>query len=373
MDAASLTRLRRRCYPCPRREKKRWRFTQRGRTFPSARRRAAAARAKARWSRSRATATSAASWSRRARRAINARRATSSACGRTKSTGRGTAPTRRRSSPKRTRRGSSATAPAPAPSPCSTTASTRKSAIPGRTVTSTTTPRRWRRNINSMRLRCALFLLLTLGGAAAADAQEPMRIRYGVTASIAHRPVVVGRDAGIFKKHGFDVEAIHIRGGALITATIMSGSVQFSGAGAESVVAARIEGGGVAMLARPVDQDAVYLVARPEIKSAAELKGKTTAVTRLGSATHFYLRAALNQVGLDEKDLTILQLGAGGEIAAAMLGGRVTAAALTIHNAYPFMQMGWRILADLAKSDFVYPSSCVASSRALIKSKGPMV
>ena len=223
-----------------------------------------------------------------------------------------------------------------------------------------------------MRIRFAIFLLLTLG-LAAAHAQEPIHIRYGVTASIGHLPVVVGRDAGIFKKHGFDVEVIHIRGGALITATIMSGSVQFSGAGAESVVAARIEGGDVVLLACPVDQDAVYLVARPEIKSVADLKGKTAAVTRLGSTTHFYLRAALGQVGLDEKDLAILQLGAGGEIAAAMLGGRVTAAALTIHNAFPFLQMGWPVLADLSKTDFVYPSSCVASSRALIKSSGPMV
>src|SRR4051812_31739132 len=90
---------------------------------------------------------------------------------------------------------------------------------------------------------------LFLSGAAAAHAQEPARIRYGVTASIAHLPVVIGRDAGIFKKYGFDVEVIHIRGGALITTTIMSGSVQFSGAGAESVVAARIEGGDVVMLA----------------------------------------------------------------------------------------------------------------------------
>lgn len=217
------------------------------------------------------------------------------------------------------------------------------------------------------------LLALLLFAAAAAHAQEPTRIRYGVTASIAHLPVVVGRDAGLFKKYGFDTEVIHIRGGALITTMIMSGSVQFSGAGAESVVAARIEGGDVTMLACPVDQDAVYLIARPEIKSAADLKGKSAAVTRLGSTTHFYLRAALNRIGVDEKDLTILQLGAGGEIAAAMLGGRVMASALTFHNAYPFIQMGWPVLADLSKSDFIYPSSCVASSRALVKSSGPMV
>src|SRR2546427_13165318 len=97
-----------------------------------------------------------------------------------------------------------------------------------------------------------------------AHSQEPARVRYGVTASVAHLPVVVADEAGLFRKYGFDVEVIHIRGGALITMTIMSGSVQFSGAGAESVVAARIEGGDVVVLACPGDTDAVYLMGRPE-------------------------------------------------------------------------------------------------------------
>ncbi|MGH7769719.1 MAG: ABC transporter substrate-binding protein [Candidatus Binatia bacterium] len=204
--------------------------------------------------------------------------------------------------------------------------------------------------------------------------QETAKIRYGVTASVSHLPVVLAKEAGLFRKNGFDAEVIHVRGGALITMTIMSGSVQFSGAGAESVVSARIEGGDVVLLACPVDKDAVYLVARPEIKTAVDLKGKTSAVTRLGSTTHFYLRAVLRQIGLDpEKDMTILQLGAGGEIAAAMVAGRVTAAALTFHNAYPFMQMGWPILTDLSKTDFVYPPSCVASSRAFVRNNPALV
>lgn len=223
------------------------------------------------------------------------------------------------------------------------------------------------------RLQTAALAALVFGPCAPARGQEPARIRYGVTASVAHLPVLVARDAGLFKKYGIDAEVIHVRGGALITTTIMSGSVQFSGAGAESVVAARVEGGDVVMLACPVDQDAVYLIARPEIKSAADLKGKGAAVTRLGSTTHFYLRSGLAQIGLDEKDLTILQLGAGGEIAAALMGGRIAAATMTFHNAYPFMQMGWPVLADLSKGDFVYPSSCVASSRALVKSSPALV
>jgi ABC-type nitrate/sulfonate/bicarbonate transport system substrate-binding protein len=207
-----------------------------------------------------------------------------------------------------------------------------------------------------------------------ASAQDLRRILYGTTTSVSHLPVWVAKDAGLFAKHGLNVEPVQIRGGALITMAIMSGQLQFSGAGAESVVAARIEGGDVVLLACPADLEPVYLITRPEIKSAAELKGKASAVTRLGSSTHFYLRAALKYAGLDpEKDLTILQLGAGPEIVAALESGRISAAALTLRYALPFFQRNWPMLVDLTKTDLVYPSSCVTSSRAFVKSEPKVV
>jgi ABC-type nitrate/sulfonate/bicarbonate transport system substrate-binding protein len=207
-----------------------------------------------------------------------------------------------------------------------------------------------------------------------AQAQELRRIHYGTTSSTAHLPVWVAKDAGYFSKNGLNVEPVNIRGGALITMGIMSGQLQFSGAGAESAVAARVEGGDVVLLACPVDSDPVYFITRPEIKSAAELKGKATAVTRLGSTTHFYLRAAARHVGLDpEKDLVILQLGTGTETVAALENGRIAAAAITHRYALPFLQRGWPLLVDLSTTDLVYPSSCVASSRAFVKSEPKLV
>ena len=217
-----------------------------------------------------------------------------------------------------------------------------------------------------------IAISVLLSGSAAA--QELRRIHYGTTASVSHLPVWVAKDAGFFAKNGLNVEPVHIRGGALITMAIMSGQLQFSGAGAESAVAARVEGGDVVLLACPVDSDPVYLITRPEIKSAAELKGKATAVTRLGSTTHFYLRAALRQVGLDpEKDLTILQLGTSSETATALESGRIAAAALTNRYAFPFLDRNWPMLVDLSKTDLVYPSSCVATSRSYVKSEPKLV
>ena len=222
---------------------------------------------------------------------------------------------------------------------------------------------------------CALAVFVALTWAArATDAQELRRIHYGTTTSTAHLPIWVAKDAGFFAKNGLNVEPVHIRGGALITMGIMSGQLQFSGAGAESIVAARIEGGDVVLLACPVDSDPVYLIARPEIKSPAELKGKATAVTRLGSTTHFYLRAALRQVGLDpEKDVTILQLGTGTEAVSAMENGRIAVAALTNRYAIPLIQRGWPVFVDLSTTDLIYPSSCVASSRAFLKAEPKLV
>ncbi len=205
------------------------------------------------------------------------------------------------------------------------------------------------------------------------NAQESQRLRYGTTNSIMNLPVWVAQDARLFAKHGLpNVEIIFIQSGTLITMAVVSGELQFSGAGAASVVAARVQGADVALLACPVDADAVYLIARPGIKSAAELKGKATAVTRLGSTTHFYLRAALRYAGLDpQKDVKILQLGS--EYAGALETGRIDAAALPFNLALPYMQKGWPILLDLTKTDFSYPASCIVSNRVFVRDRRAVV
>jgi len=203
-----------------------------------------------------------------------------------------------------------------------------------------------------------------------ADSQELRRLFYGTTASPSHLPMWVAKDAGYFEKNGLNVEPVQVRGGSLITLAIITGDLPFSGTGAESVVAARAAGGDVVLLACPVDADPVYLITRPEIKSAQDLKGQASAVTRYGSTTHFYLRAALKHVGLNpDKDMTILQLGAGPEMVVALDRGAIVAAALTTRYAIPFLQRGWPVLVDLSTTDLVYPSSCVTSSRSFIKAE----
>ena len=213
-------------------------------------------------------------------------------------------------------------------------------------------------------------MALVLEASTPAHAREPRRILYGTSTSIGHLPVWLGKDAGLFAKNGLNVDPVQIRGGAVSTMAIMSGQSVLAGVGAGSVVAARVEGGDIELLACPTDLEPVYLIARPEIKSPSDLKGKAAGITRLNSSIHFYFRSAARMIGVDsDKEMTLLQLGGSPEIVSALEGGRIAAAALTIRDILPFMQRGWPVLVDLSKSDLVYPSSCVASTRKFVSAE----
>jgi len=220
-----------------------------------------------------------------------------------------------------------------------------------------------------MTLLGIVALLIMAGGLLKVSfAQDLKRLRYGVSWATTQLPIWAAKEGGIFAKYGLDIEVILMRGGPLNTLAIVSGQMQLSSSGAESVVAARAEGADLVLLACPIDIDPVYLIARPDIKSAAELKNKTTGVTRLGSTTHFYLRLALKQVGIDaDKEMKILQFGTGADLAVALETGRIAVAALTLRTAIRFLDRGWPLFVDLTKTNFVYPPSCVTSSRAFLK------
>ena len=215
----------------------------------------------------------------------------------------------------------------------------------------------------------AILSILSLAGESKLSfAQDLKRLRYAVSSATTQLPIWAAKEGRLFSKHGLDVEVILMRGGPLNTLAIVSGQMQLSSSGAESVVAARAEGADLVLLACPIDIDPVYLIARPEIKSAVELKNKTTGVTRLGSTTHFYLRLALKQVGIDaDKEMRILQFGTGADLAVALETGRIAVAALTLRNVIRFLDRGWPLFVDLTKTNFVYPPSCVTSSRAFLK------
>ena len=74
----------------------------------------------------------------------------------------------------------------------------------------------------------AILLWLTANAQFVFAVQELRRILYGTTASPAHLPVWVAKDAGFFEKNGLHVEPVQIRGGSLILAALIEGVSLFA-------------------------------------------------------------------------------------------------------------------------------------------------
>ncbi len=181
--------------------------------------------------------------------------------------------------------------------------------------------------------KASLFLALfsfVLNGYA--FAQSPLERINTIYASIAgdHSALYVAEDAGLFRKHGLDVNLSYIAGAAQVIQAMMAGESQIATAGGSGVVDADIGGADLVTVAGMVNIPAFYIVVQPEIKSIQDLRGHPVGITRFGSSTDFTMRYILRKAGLEpEKEVPLLQFGGQPELAAAIETRRIFAAPMT--------------------------------------------
>ena len=68
--------------------------------------------------------------------------------------------------------------------------------------------------------------------------QRRVKVRFGVLTTASQAAFTVGVQAGIFRKHGFDVEVIPLATGAQANQALAADQVDWSGGGIESTVVA---------------------------------------------------------------------------------------------------------------------------------------
>lgn len=141
-----------------------------------------------------------------------------------------------------------------------------------------------------------------------------------------YAPFFVARDAGIFEKNGVDVELVIMENGGDKKAAMASGQLQ---AVAETVdtnamaIAADLDH--VQVLALDTSDGGDGVVAKSEIKTFADLKGKNVALDTTGGASIFYFNYLLKENGMTMDDI-IVQNMSSGDAGAAFVGGKVDAA-----------------------------------------------
>jgi len=174
---------------------------------------------------------------------------------------------------------------------------------------------------------CALAAVVavpTLSAAATVKIALPV-------ASIESMPIYVAEDTGLFKKHGVDVDIVTSRGGGEAMKAYIAGEVQIVATGFPEVGLLRKRGVDVKLFFQQTQRVTFSLLSRADeaIKSVADLKGKTIAVTSPGSLTANITRYFVKQAGLDpEHDVSLVSVGGGGEILGALKSKRADAAML---------------------------------------------
>jgi len=116
--------------------------------------------------------------------------------------------------------------------------------------------------------------------------------------STSYLPWYIAIEQGYFKEQGLDVEIVQATGTVGIQA-LLAGEMQFSGA-ASSAVPAIARGAPLKVVYAQSGRANYWLVAKPEIKTLADLKGKRIVVPNLGGSTYQRLAdGALRRAGLD--------------------------------------------------------------------------
>ena len=153
----------------------------------------------------------------------------------------------------------------------------------------------------SLNLSCSL-------SAESSFAADKLRISYSGTTT-SNALLWVTKEAKLFDKNGIDAEVLYLAASLGQTALI-AGETQFAVYTGLLMTPTRLQGADVTMIAGFLNYLVSRLVVRPDIKTAADLRGKRLAVSRFGTASDFGTRLMVSKLGLNpDTDVTILQIG----------------------------------------------------------------
>src|SRR5439155_19518721 len=161
-----------------------------------------------------------------------------------------------------------------------------------------------------------------------ATAQSPLeklRLTYSAIGG-SQASVWVPYEAGIFRKHGLDVELLYVGGGGRAAQVVQSGEVPIGVFTGGAVINSNLAGGDLVIIASSLNVFTYVVMAKPEIRRVEELKGKKIGISRFGSATDFGLRFVEAQWPIKrQRDFTVIQMGGVTDILAALKTGAVDA------------------------------------------------
>jgi NitT/TauT family transport system substrate-binding protein len=159
-------------------------------------------------------------------------------------------------------------------------------------------------------------------------------------------PVVVSMRKGFFKSEGLDVDKIQMQP-AIGVKALISGDVDYLLAWGSALRAA-VTGVPIKAVVGIAGRPLHVLVARPEIKTPKELKGKVIGVDSVAGTVDYLSRVAVRHFGFEpDKDVKIIVTGESPTRLAALHAGSIDATAIDVAFAVKAEDEGFRRLVYL--------------------------
>jgi NitT/TauT family transport system substrate-binding protein len=186
-------------------------------------------------------------------------------------------------------------------------------------------------------------------------------------------PLYVGQDAGIFRKHGFNLELIFIAGGSLSTQALIGKSLDLLNTGGPPFLNAYVRGARLKIIGGVTNILPYVLMSTGKITHAEQLRGKKIGISRFGSNTDFVVRLALGQFGLAPADVTVLQVGGSQSRLLAMKAGTIDATVLSPEEALAAQKLGLNPLLDFVAKGYEFPHVMVVAREDYLQAQAPLV
>lgn len=221
-------------------------------------------------------------------------------------------------------------------------------------------------------LVCALIIEHPLW---AGEQPSLRKIRSAVTSiSGSMSPPWAAHEAGIFAKHGLQVEVIATPSGLQGMNTLIAREVDFVHIAGGTTAGAAVGGADVKIIATFVGTLVLNLAVRPEIEKPEQLRGKSIGISRFGTSLHTGARLAVRHFGMEAgRDVAIVEIGSGDWIVGALQSGRIQGGVFGYPATSRAMKLGNRLMLHLPALNLAYAANGLSTRGDLIRNDPDLV
>ena len=132
-------------------------------------------------------------------------------------------------------------------------------------------------------------------------------------------------------------------------------------------VIANMKGADIVYIAMTDDKMGYQLVTRQDVKKATDLKGKRLGISRFGSSSDFSTKVLLKKIGIDPKEVSILQIGNETQRLVALKAGGIDGSIFNAPFGAEAKKFNFNILADAGALNIPYFNTGICGSTQMMQ------